>query len=163
MSIIRIDTDKFDYVKFLGLMKDAIVKCGGSVTEKDTPPDPPKPPTPPPDNDKIKVVEWREMIHHYNPRSLIDSGYPRGKGVSLITCVGDSWKSCTFEGQEFRCQNRNDEGREWWTNIDFRGQKPVDMHGWVIVERMNGQKVKFNIPDLGHSYTDYKGKCFGKK
>lgn len=125
------------------------------------PPKPDDPPKPPPDG--IIDCSYKDIIHHYNPHSLIDSKYPRGKGVSFIFCFGDKYESVTFNGVKFRCQDENDEGREWWTNIDFRKQQPVAISGTVLAKHRNGKTYRFSIPAGGKDYLAYKGKCFGKK
>lgn len=121
------------------------------------------PPVTPPADDGVIDVHYKDIIHHYNPHSLIDAAYPKGKGVSIIFCKGDKYESVVFDGYKFRCQNDNDEGREWWTNIDFRGQKPVAMSGVVLAKSRSGKAYRFTIPPGGSSYLNYKGNCFGKK
>jgi len=128
-----------------------------------TPPNPvPVPPVTPPASG-ILDVSYKDIIHHYNPHSLIDAAYPKGKGVSIIFCVGDKYESVVFNGTPFRLQNGNDEGREWWTNIDFKGQKSVAMSGVVLAKSRNGKTYRFTIPAGGSSYLNYKGNCFGRK
>lgn len=123
-------------------------------------PEPKPEPTPEPG---IIDCDYKDIIHHYNPESLKEAAYPHGRGVSIIFCRGDSYESVTFNGVAFRCQNRNDEGREWWTNIDFKKQQSVNMHGTVLAKNKNGKTYRFTIPAGGKDYTDYKGKCFGKR
>ena len=127
-------------------------------------PSPTPVPTPePPQEDGIIDCHYKDIIHHYNPRSLEDKSYPKGRGVSIIFCVRDKYESVIFDGQKFRCQNDNDEGREWWTNIDFKGQQPVNMSGVVLAKNKNGKTYRFTIPAGGKSYLDYKGNCFGRR
>ena len=127
-----------------------------------TPPGPTPPPKPPP-ADGIIDCSYKDILHHYNPVSLAEQRPPNGWGVSMIFCVGDKYESVTFNGTPFRCLDRDDEGREWWSNIDYRTQQPTHMAGTVLAKNKNGKTYRFTIPAGGKSYMDYKGKCFGKK
>ena len=139
---------------------DVKVIVDGTEPAPNPPPD--DPPKPPP-ADGIIDCKYQDIVHHYNPHSLIDAAYPKGKGVSFIFCFGDKYESVVFNGVKFRCQNENDQGREWWTNIDFKKQQPVAMSGTVLAKHKNGKTYRFTIPAGGKDYLAYRGKCFGKK
>lgn len=119
-------------------------------------------PEPNPESDIIYCA-YGDIIHHYNPESLKDVNHPNGRGVSIIFCVGDKYEWVKFNDQEFHCLNRNDEGREWWSNIDYQKQRPVHMYGIVLAKKKGGKVYRFTIPDRGKDFEDYKGKCFGRK
>jgi len=130
-------------------------------TDALTKPDTTPPPVVTPPADGIIDTTWQERLHHYNPKSLVDSAHPNGQGVALLFCRNERYESVTFNGTAFRLQNI-DEGRDWWTNVDFKGSKPTNMSGTVIAKHKNGKTYRFNIPAGGKSYLDYKGDCFGK-
>lgn len=126
----------------------------------------PKPepiPEPKPPVDGIIDCHYKDIIHHYNPKSFEDSAHPGGQGVSILFCVRDHYSAVSFNGEPMRLHNNNDEGRDAWTTVDFRTKKPTFVSGTVVAQHKNGKKYRFSIPAGGKSYLDYKGNCFGKR
>lgn len=135
---------------------------GGSPTPA---PEPAPAPTP---VDGTVEVNYKDIIHHFNPMSFEDKNYPKGRGMTILFCVGDKYDAVSFiddvTGEDkWHNHNRNDEGREAWTNVDWKGKDPTFRSGTVIAKSRNGKTYSFRIPGGGKSYLDYKGKCFGKR
>jgi hypothetical protein len=118
---------------------------------------PTPPPTPSPTPGVIQTV-WQKIIDHYNPWSF------DGQGVSLIFCAGDKYKSVVINGVAMRLHEPNDEGRELWTTVDWRGKKPTNVRGLVVTTRRDGTIYEFylDLPLNKNHWSDWKGECFRK-
>lgn len=149
---------------------EALVEYLRNRNKKPTPspapepaPSPAPPPIPPAPDPKIVQTTWEKIIHHYNPKSFAEGAYAQtGQGVSIIFCVGDHYDSVIFDNENLRCHNRNDEGRDVWTNVNFIKKQRTFVSGEVFAVK-KGVTYKFTIPPGGRSYLDYKGNCFGKR
>lgn len=118
-------------------------------------PTPAPQPTPAPEGTN---TTWQKMIDHYNPESF-DS-----MGVSITFCAGAKYKSVTINGMKMRLHAENDEGRELWTTVDWKGKKPTNVRGLVVAVGKDGKEYRFNLDLPAHKrhWSDWKGDCFRK-